>query len=464
MLKSPWVIALIVVVVVGLLLWFLLRGGKRFLAWVKEPVEPDKPRWTYILTPLAAALAPLAAFSALLPSYLNQQRADSKFMAEASRSRTDAEWYRIRQDTETQEAQFNEAEARFGSPEEKTRAIAALQVAELALRPRPTGSAAATEENYPHFSSTGAQLALALGMEGNADVRAALRQGLRKLTAFAGEKGNPAWQVALTNQLAEANRRVQRSFGESLGRYSVSHDLNQAAPLQTLAVLAPFSSERETTMLAIRDFTRTPAFQADKQIGAALRQAAPADGRPQADATLIATLQAQAAHLIDVRDALAEALRVKPAVAAATTPLALPAGLPAISLPAGLPGATASSGAAAKPTLNLTDTFLAGANLWQAHLAGAEVTGANFTGANLKHTDLTGANLDKALRLSSSVTKSDQGPDKSRLTALKAKYPHFTWAEVEQREAAKTAPAAEKAPAPASSATSSPTAAAAPPK
>ena len=444
-LKSPWVTWLIVVVVVGLLLWFLLRGSKRFLAWVKEPVEPDKPRWTYILTPLAAALAPLAAFSVLLPSYLNQQRADTKFMAESQRTRTDAEWYRIRQDTETQEGRFNEAQARFGSAEEKIRAIAALQVAELSFRPRPTGGGAANDENYPHFSPTGAQLAIALQMEQNADVRAALREGLRKMIAFAGEKNNLGWRIGLINNLAAANRRVQRTFTESLGRYAVAHDLNQLPALQTLAVLAPFSSERDATLLAIRDLTRTGTFQADKQIGATLRDAATTDQRRQADAALIATIQSQAAHLMDVRDALAEALRAKPPVAAAATPLALPA-IPA-SLPAGLPSIPGLPTAAAKPTLKLDSTFLAGANLWGATLTDAEVTGANFTGANLKHTELTGANIDKALRLSSSVTKGDHGPDKSRLPALKAKYPHFPWAEVEQREAAPAVPVVPSVPA-----------------
>ena len=99
MLKSPSVIAGIVVVVVGLLAWLLVRGSKRVREWLHEAVEPGKPRWTYALTPLAAALAPLAAFSALLPTYLSQQQSDRKFMTEADRSRTDSTWQHIRLDS-----------------------------------------------------------------------------------------------------------------------------------------------------------------------------------------------------------------------------------------------------------------------------------------------------------------------------------------------------------------------------
>ena len=206
MLKSPWVIAGIVVVVVGLLLWLFVRTSKRATAWLHEPVEPGKPRWTYALTPLAAALAPLAAFCALLPSYLNQQQSDKKFMMEADRSRTDSTWQRIRLDSEAQSAQYVEIQNRFGSGDAKTRAVAALQLADIALQQKASATENAVdtvdEENYPRFLATGTQLALALQMEENADVRAADREALRTLFAFARAGGNTEWQITLTNRLA----------------------------------------------------------------------------------------------------------------------------------------------------------------------------------------------------------------------------------------------------------------------
>lgn len=146
MLKSPWVIAGVVLVVVGCLVWLFVKAGKRLVSWLNEPVEPNKPRWAYALMPLAAALAPLAAFSVLLPSYFTQQQSDRKFTAEAERSRTDAQWHRVRLDTEARASQFAEVQTRLGSPNEKTRAVAALQLADLASLPKPAAGSSAFDE------------------------------------------------------------------------------------------------------------------------------------------------------------------------------------------------------------------------------------------------------------------------------------------------------------------------------
>jgi hypothetical protein len=140
MLKSPLAIAAIVLVVLLFVVWLFFRSSRRLRAWLHEPVEPGKPRWTYALTPLASALAPLAAFSVLLPNYFNQQQSDRKFMAEADRNRTDSNWQRTRLDTEARAAEFIAVQSRFGSSDAKTRAVAALQLADLALLPKPSAA------------------------------------------------------------------------------------------------------------------------------------------------------------------------------------------------------------------------------------------------------------------------------------------------------------------------------------
>ncbi len=415
MLKSPWVIAGVVLVFVACLVWFFVRVGKLFLNWLHEPVEPNKPRWTYALTPLAAALAPLAAFSALLPSYFNQQQSDRKFMAETQRSRTDAEWHQIRLDTETQASQFTEVQTRFGSPDARTRAVAALQLADLALLPKPAaGGSAFDEENYPRFASTGAQMALALQMEQNPDVRAALGQATRKLTAFAGEK-NTAWQYALANQLADTNRRVKQSLTRALARYAAANDVTQPPTLQVLATIAPFVARPETTTVVLKDVMATEQFRADKRIGIRLRDALTPEQRRAADASLLATLQVRAAHLVDSRDALADALRALK-----------PASEPAPTL---LPGAKKQT----RHTLQLADCFLSGADLRGAFLKNADVARADLNGANLAGADLTAANVEAAVHLPPSVTKANFGPDSERLQALKKKYRSYNWAEAERQ-------------------------------
>lgn len=417
MLKSPWVIAGVVLVFVACLVWFFVRVGKLFLNWLNEPVEPNKPRWTYALTPLAAALAPLAAFSALLPSYFNQQQSDRKFMAETQRSRTDAEWHQIRLDTETQASQFTEVQTRFGSPDAKTRAVAALQLSDLALLPKPAagGSSTFDEENYLHFAPTGAQMALALQMEQDPNVRAAMSGAVRKMIGFAGEKKNTSWQYALANQLADANRRVKQSLTRALARYAAANDVTQPPTLQVLATIAPFVARPETTTVVLKDVMATEQFRADKRIGIRLRDALTPEQRRAADASLLATLQVRAAHLVDSRDALANALRALK-----------PASEPAPTL---LPSAKKQT----RHTLQLADCFLSGADLRGAFLKNADVARADLNGANLAGADLTTANVEAAVHLPPSVTKANFGPDSERLQALKKKYRSYNWAEAERQ-------------------------------
>jgi hypothetical protein len=420
MLKLPLLITLAVLILVVFLVWLLFFGGyKKLKDWLNEPVEPEKPRWTYALTPIAAALAPLAAMSALLPSYFNQQSSDKKFMQEAERNRTDSTWQKIRLDTQALSGEFLEVQTRFASPDDKTRAVAALQLGALALRPLPSATNETVDDaNYPNFIPTATQLAVALQMEQNADVRAADRESLRKMIAFAAAGQNSDWQYTLANQLANSNRRLARTFTESLGRYASVNDVRDVTTLRTLATVAPFSPQPDTTMIALRDLMKTDDFQGDRRIGARLRDSLTPEMRRTGDASLLSAVQVSAARLIDSRDALADALRsLKPGDAA-----------PAVSL---LP----STKAPTKQTLKLQGCYLAGANLWEAYLGNADVTGANFTGANFKHSHLTGANLESSVRLHSSITKASQGPDKERLPSLKQKYPHFDWATMENKSA-----------------------------
>ncbi|MES2460920.1 MAG: pentapeptide repeat-containing protein [Armatimonadota bacterium] len=448
MLKSPWVLIAGIVVVIALVLtWLLTRRDSKLKAWINEPVEPDKPRWTYALTPFAAALAPLAAFSVMLPNYFNQQQTDRKFMAESEKTRTDATWQRLNLETLTQSSEFNEIESRLASPDDKTRAVAALQLADLAVRPKPSASGDAFDnDNYPFFLRTGTQMAVALGMEQSPEVRAAYREALRKMIAFADTNENAAWQYGLANQLADANRRVTRTFVESLGRYGAVNDTRQASTLQALATVAPFATPMDTTIIGLRDLLGSEGFQASRRVGARLRNAEPGDQRVRSDAALLSTVQANALRVMDTRDALADSLRtLKPIAEAAATATAP---VPALALPLSLPGATPKA-AAPVPTLKLQNCYLAGANLWEAHLTGADVSGTSFMGANLKHADLTGVNLRTAMRLPSSVTKAGKGPDAADIPALKLKYPRYDWASVEART--QTPKKAESAPAPGNS-------------
>ncbi len=447
MFKSPWVVV-VAIVVVGCLLWAAVKAGGRFSRWLHEPIEPDKPRWTYALTPIAAALAPLAAFSALLPSYLNQQQSDRKFMAEAVRSRNDAEWQRARLDTEMWNTQFAETETRFASTNEQTRAIAALQLADLDVSPKPAATGdAPSDANYPHFAPAYVQLAVALPMEQSPGARAALVMALQKLIDFARNKRNREWQYGLANQLADTNRQTKRALTDALAHYAAANNVQARPTLATLAVVAPFTSDEETTMVTLRDVMATDAFQAEKRIETRLRAAMTENARRASDAALLATVRGRAAHLADVREALATALCALEAppgasakndaasvvsnaaatIGSATAPVAdalqaLPVPLPALPKPP-----PASDSARTPLRLQLQDCFLAGADLRGAFLSNADLTGANLNGANLAGTNLATANAEAARRLPPSAAKAVFDPERKRMETLRIKYPHFPW-------------------------------------
>jgi len=449
-LKSPWVVAVVAVVVVVLLVGVFVKAGNRLLHWLHQPIEPGKPRWTYALTPLAAALTPLAAFSVLLPSYFSQQRSDSKFMVEAERSRTDAQWQRARLDTEAWDAQFRETQARFGNPNDQTRAIAALQLADLATAPKPTAEGdAASDANYPRFRPVCVQLAVALPMEQNAGARTAQLAALQKLAAFAKEKKNAAWQRSFANQLADANRQTARTFTDALARYAAANDASRPQTLAVLATVAPFTPDPVLAQTTLTDFMAASDFQAGKRIGVRLREAATGEQRRTGDALLLASVRNRATHLADTRDALANALRAldapppAPGVVADRAAKALPSlpnapALPQLASPASAPAQTPER-------LRLQNCFLAGADLRGAFLHNADLSGANLTGANLVGANLVTANPVVARRLPPSVTKAVFASDDKELATLRRQYPRYSWSAVTKKEATDAPPVVNNA-------------------
>ena len=418
--KSPWIVAGVILALV-VVAWLFVKGEKHIQQWLHEPVEPGKPRWTYALTPLAAALAPLAAFSALLPSYLRQQQSDRKFMAEAERSRSGEQWERARIDAQTQETQFADAQARFGSANAQTRAQAALLLGELALLPKPTGRADIFDDaNYIHFATTSTQMALALQMEQNADVRAAISTALQRMTAFAAGK-NAAWQHELANALASANRRTRQEFLRALAHHTAAHGSPAPSTLRTLATVAPFTSQTEVTAQTLRDLAATEPFHGEHRIATRQREAATNEQRRTLNSTLLVSVQASAAHLIDTRDALANALR---ALKPGTTP-AKPATLADLASTVGQ-----APKAEEKHTLELADCFLAGADLRNADLSNADLSKTNLNGADLNGANLATASVETAI-LPPSVIGANFGQNTEWVERLKAKYPQYHWAPVE---------------------------------
>ena len=82
------------------------------------------------------------------------------------------------------ETQFKNVQDQFASPDTKTRAFAALQLGELAQRVLPGKGTEFIADNYPFFIRTGSQFAIALTLESESEVRAAILTALRQLANF----------------------------------------------------------------------------------------------------------------------------------------------------------------------------------------------------------------------------------------------------------------------------------------
>lgn len=157
-------------------------GG--FRAWWKAPVEPNKPRWTVLAPPaIQAAVAAAAAFIAFVPAYNNfrireeKNREDRQFTEAKNREE------RLQNAQERLNTPFKDVQSRLASQDEKTRAAAALPLAERATRdypqastPSPAPSAKASlfhAENTPSFLRAAQPFAIALTIGACGAIRSA---------------------------------------------------------------------------------------------------------------------------------------------------------------------------------------------------------------------------------------------------------------------------------------------------
>ena len=421
--------ALIVLVILALI---LLR--RRISAWWNQEIEPNKPRWTYLAAPMVtliqAMVAVLAAACVLIPTVLTYLQNEQKNAIE-----------RV-------EKQFTDVQTRLSSPDAKTRAVAMLQLAELAQQPypqKPTLSAlfanAAIDKslpfsrtNFPFFARAAQQYATTLPMEEEANVRASTKTAVALLCTFAKDKyttkedadapgfpkGTTETMVALTemaNELADANRAAKDTFIKAMANYTVATTnpfveqqgkkkfVKAPKPMTTptydlLVTTTNFCGTEEKEKLAarycIKALMDTPTYQTQWQVYDATRDAMPDDAaRKKADGVLLAEVEKKAWQLTDTRDALSKSLEtlIRPAGFPATFPTDPKMASEFLEDKRDKDNKVVKPGWTRQPALALSLCFLAGAYLGQAQLQGADLSEAQLQGADLSEAQLQRARL-----------------------------------------------------------------------
>jgi len=357
---------------------------QEFIAFLQRPAGDNKQNWTYFF-PSAATL--LGGSVLLLTSIYNYRQKNIQF------------------DRDALEKQFKDVQDRFASADDKTRANAALQLAEMATIRYPGRGRAYTAKNNPFFARAASQFAIAINMEKDSGVRAAIMEALRIMTTFATDKPGEEHLHFLIRVLADANRTAYRNFLKALATYWVAQP--QAYIEKTweqLAVAASFCEDKELNQSVLEAQTHTTPFLNDCHILKELRRTTTdAAERKKSDATLLTDLQESADRLKQTREVLAHCLRVVDKIERIEFLGTFLAGsdLREAQLQgANLHGAQlqgADLHGAQLQGAYLREAQLQGANLWEAQLQGADLYGAQLQGARLYKAQLQGANLREAL-------------------------------------------------------------------
>jgi hypothetical protein len=318
--------------------------------------------------------------------------------------------------------QFIDIQNRFTDPDIKTRAGAAVRLAEIArsLRPGRIEKATGSRERYPYFLSAASQLAVALQTESEDAVRDTLLQSVLSLGDFARSvsetEGDEALHVDLLEKLADANRAALRAFCKALAEYDVFVEYEVRAVqgereaeerMARLDPVAPFCKEAGLNRVCLYHLRQSEESRRDYALFVSLRQAQNKGETGGAEGWLLDRVRLAAVRLLASRDALASALRA-PVVEEPRRPTerlrmqaVQKAGVEATPRRV-VPGqANIMRKRTRERTLNLSDCLLAGADLREAQLqeatlTGAQLHGANLTGAQMQGADLLGAQLQGA--------------------------------------------------------------------
>lgn len=350
--------------------------------------------------------------------------------------------------------QFGDIQDRLASTEPIIRANAAIRLAQFGKTLKPgEAKEPKTEENYPYFIDASSQLATALHLESNPAIRKAIREAIKNLVSFASTDGDDQPLIhALIERLADVNRTARDSFIRAFAEWAfadedcekltmlhfqklngdLTHSKSDEGILEQeaaktrlfgfLASVAPFCQEQSTTRAVLESLMywgerhdekgvleRESLFMVQKKKRAQKCKMKPND--IESDVLILQLLDTSAQQLIDTRDALAGALQsLKPPTDFPSTELKSfldrlesqrgKQPIHHVSYGNGVAKFFAvqqyEQGWKRKLQLNLSNSFLCGANLHDAALQGADFFQSDLQGANLGWAQVQGANFNDA--------------------------------------------------------------------
>jgi hypothetical protein len=383
----------------------------------KIVINTGKPRWTYLLPAVAGALGGLGA----LITYIFSHRQKN-----------------LQFDRGELESRFVDVQNRFAEADEKTRANAALRLAEMGKTVAPGRASTLTEQNYPFFLRACAQLSIALYMEENTLVGDAIKEALTTLIDFAKDRPSEALLNKLIEKLHTANQTAFDSLLGTLAKYSVvsgDKEMRELAPLVS-------SHSDEEVRLQILEFLRQRSRFEEKQRIEEQTHINSLDEQAEHEhrAMSIRQVQTKSTQLKHIRELLEHSLLSRKNI----SPLSLQgaylqgaylqmAHLQGAYLQmANLQGAKLQGAYLQEANLQLAKlrgAKLRGAYLQMAYLQGARLQGADLQEAYLQGARVAGSNLDEALDLDESWTRADftilgGGRDDELWDKLATKYPH----------------------------------------
>ena len=380
--------------------------------------------------------------------FLEQMKLDRQRLSESQKQFNDQlSANDLRFKIEQVEKEFKDVQDRFASMDAKTRAIAALQLAELAQEPLPGKPVAPFKAaSYPFFARAALQFALILPIEQDVEARRAIIKALERLVAFAKGRNETKSEsqillVDIANEFAQGNRAAKDTFIRAMAEYSVVAGIEgkgkaKQLDLNLVASLAPFCDRAETTIICLRELiqegetrndegavTTQSKYEVQRKVFEEKQYRFGKKKEEDENALRLPALETAAEQLIDMRDALAIVLTHDGLKTPSDYPLMATESWnqyeeanenieSARTREAWLKANTARQNAMKKITmilsfwkrrlpLMLNQCFLSGADLHSACLPGANLVrvqlhGANLKGAQLQRSDLNEAQLQEA--------------------------------------------------------------------
>jgi hypothetical protein len=271
------------------------------------------------------------------------------------------------------ENRFYKIQKDFVSDDPDIRAVAALQLGDLAPSYSPRTTERKEPEYYPYLQPSASLLAVALNVETNHKVRIALEEAVKTMLNLASNEIGGRLKEYVVDTFANANQTALENYIKSLACYLASQSQEDHSRLmEKCALVSPFCGDNlRFNQEIVQVLCATEKFKAEMEVQRAWRASTTVDEeQKRKDAMLLANVQDAASRLISTRDAFAFSAPMR----------------------------------SERMGGHFKQQFLAGAELRYGYLKETDFEGAFFIGANLYSANISHANFDHAFLTFANLT------------------------------------------------------------